>query len=85
MSLTRGDFLAWVSGHVVSQKHFYPLFPPALGAMLDPGLTLNEELTINSKPDILILPSDIATGSRLLNDDITFLNPGRYVYTEIQY
>ena len=36
---------------------YYPLFPPALGTMLD--TTLNSSLALSGCPDILILPSDL--------------------------
>ena len=45
--------------HLVGQRSFYPLYPPAIGAMLDCNSALNTN-SINKVPDIMLLPSDLA-------------------------
>ncbi|XP_022776251.1 DNA polymerase alpha subunit B-like isoform X2 [Durio zibethinus] len=55
---TPSDRLSRLASHILSQRSFYPLYPPAEGVPLDFSLA-PEALNISSVPDLLILPSDI--------------------------
>ncbi|XVF85182.1 hypothetical protein PTKIN_Ptkin17bG0097900 [Pterospermum kingtungense] len=52
------DRLSRLASHILSQRSFYPLYPPAEGVPLDFSLA-PEALHISLVPDLLILPSDI--------------------------
>ncbi|GMI90207.1 DNA polymerase alpha 2, EMBRYO DEFECTIVE 2814 [Hibiscus trionum] len=54
----RNDRLSKLASHIISQRSFYPLYPPAEGVPIDFSLA-PEALHISSVPDLLILPSDI--------------------------
>ncbi|XWS34618.1 hypothetical protein CRYUN_Cryun21dG0053400 [Craigia yunnanensis] len=58
MDGTPSDRLSRLASHIISQRSFYPLYPPAEGVPLDLSLA-PEALHISSVPDLLILPSDI--------------------------
>ncbi|KAL3501055.1 hypothetical protein ACH5RR_035504 [Cinchona calisaya] len=58
--------LTTLSNHILNQRSFYPLYPPAEGIPLDFSLA-PEALQISSIPDILILPSDLAQFVRVLS------------------
>ncbi|KAK6242230.1 DNA polymerase alpha/delta/epsilon [Theobroma cacao] len=58
MDGTPSDRLSRLASHILSQRSFYPLYPPAEGVPLDSSLA-PEALHIPSVPDLLILPSDI--------------------------
>lgn len=63
---TAPDRLSRLSSHILSQRSFYPLYPPAEGIPLDFSLAL-EALRLSTLPDLLILPSDIKFFVKLLN------------------
>lgn len=85
----RPDTLARLSRAVLSQRHFYPLFPPPppppptdstsssgikIGASIDTRfLKLGEWL--NVRPDMLILPSGLAPFAKVV-DGVVVVNPG---------
>ncbi|KAL5760099.1 hypothetical protein ACOSQ2_018937 [Xanthoceras sorbifolium] len=52
------DRMSRLANHILSQRSFYPLYPPAEGIPLDFSLA-PEALSISSIPDIIILPSDM--------------------------
>ncbi|XP_008222042.1 PREDICTED: DNA polymerase alpha subunit B [Prunus mume] len=52
------DRMSRLANHILSQRSFYPLYPPAEGIPLDFSLA-PEALNISLIPDILILPSDM--------------------------
>ncbi|OMO81428.1 DNA polymerase alpha/epsilon, subunit B [Corchorus olitorius] len=58
MDGTPSDRLSRLATHILNQRNFYPLYPPAEGVPLDSSLA-PEALQIASVPDLLILPSDI--------------------------
>ncbi|CAK9155820.1 unnamed protein product [Ilex paraguariensis] len=58
--------LSTLANHILNQRSFYPLYPPAEGTPLDFSLS-PEALQISSIPDILILPSDLAQFVRVLS------------------
>ncbi|KAM7484108.1 hypothetical protein LguiA_000117 [Lonicera macranthoides] len=58
--------LSTLANHILCQRSFYPLYPPAQDTPLDFSLA-PEALQISSIPDILILPSDLAHFVRVLS------------------
>ncbi|XP_031474526.1 uncharacterized protein LOC116246801 [Nymphaea colorata] len=80
---TQSDRLGRLATHILNQRSFYPLYPPSVGVPLDLSLT-PEALQIQSIPDILILPSDLAPFVKVLSFgpeesmmQCMCLNPGR--------
>ncbi|XP_010250838.1 PREDICTED: DNA polymerase alpha subunit B isoform X2 [Nelumbo nucifera] len=81
-----GDRMGRLACHLVNQRSFYPLYPPAEGVPLDLSL-VPEALQIPSVPDILVLPSDLAPfvkvlpfGQRMNEEEqvkCICINPGR--------
>lgn len=55
---TPSDRMSRLSNHILGQRSFYPLYPPAESVPLDFSLA-PEALSISLIPDILILPSDM--------------------------
>ncbi|KAK1365684.1 DNA polymerase alpha subunit B [Heracleum sosnowskyi] len=55
-----------LANHILCQRSFYPLYPPAEGIPLDFSLA-PEALEISSIPDILILPSDLTHFVRVVS------------------
>ncbi|XP_077227230.1 DNA polymerase alpha 2 [Tasmannia lanceolata] len=80
------DRMGRLATHLLSQRSFYPLYPPSIGVPLDLSLA-PEALQISSIPNILILPSDLAPFMKVLSlgepNDVTgsksclCVNPGR--------
>lgn len=60
------DRMGRLATHVLSQRSFYPLYPPSVGVPLDLSLA-PEALQITSIPNILTLPSDLAPFVKLLS------------------
>ncbi|KMT07540.1 hypothetical protein BVRB_6g151510 [Beta vulgaris subsp. vulgaris] len=81
-----GDRLSRLATHIISQRSFYPLYPPADSVPLDFSIA-PEALSISSIPHILILPSDLAPFAKVLslnaeaeeqeNVKCLCVNPGR--------
>ncbi|XP_031269797.1 LOW QUALITY PROTEIN: DNA polymerase alpha subunit B [Pistacia vera] len=55
---TSNDRMSRLANHILNQRSFYPLYPPAEGIPLDFSLA-PEALNITSIPEIIILPSDM--------------------------
>ncbi|KAK2636699.1 hypothetical protein Ddye_031491 [Dipteronia dyeriana] len=80
------DRMSRLANHILSQRSFYPLYPPAEGIPLDFSLA-PEALTISSIPDIIVLPSDmkyfikvLSLGGRSEGEEekkCVCVNPGR--------
>ncbi|RAL53350.1 unnamed protein product [Cuscuta campestris] len=76
--------MSTLASHVLNQRSFYPLYPPAEGIPLDFSIA-SQALQIPSIPDILILPSDLTNFVRVLSvkgrgeEDVKCIcvNPGR--------
>ena len=51
------DRLARLSGHILQQHSFYPLFPAALTDSIDAEQIADIQIPV--KPDILIIPSQL--------------------------
>ena len=73
-NLPPGTRLAHIAQHLLLQRSYYPLFPPAKGASLD--LSKSKEWEMNVKPDILIVPSKLASFARRVLDTTIVVNPG---------
>lgn len=58
--------MSTLANHILCQRSFYPLYPPAEGIPLDFSLA-PEALEISSIPDILILPSDLTHFVRVVS------------------
>eukprot|EP00850_Spirogloea_muscicola_P009779 SM000055S18313 [mRNA] locus=s55:615811:620704:- [translate_table: standard] len=54
------DRMTRLASHMIRQRSFYPLFPPALGVPLDPTLQRAAALDLPVLPDLLLLLSDLA-------------------------
>ncbi|GBG78101.1 hypothetical protein CBR_g26038 [Chara braunii] len=59
------DRMARLATHIIGQRSFYPLFPPALGSVMDMTMA-PEALELAFTPDILILPSDLLHFAKIL-------------------
>ncbi|GMI83477.1 DNA polymerase alpha 2, EMBRYO DEFECTIVE 2814 [Hibiscus trionum] len=76
------DRLSRLASHILSQRSFYPLYPPAEGVPMDFSLA-REALQISSVPELLILPSDIKYFVKVLSvggeetKRCVCINPGR--------
>jgi DNA polymerase alpha subunit B len=73
-NLPPGTRLAHIAQHLVQQRSYYPLFPPAKGASLD--LSKSKEWEMAVKPDILIVPSKLTSFARQVLDTTVVVNPG---------
>ena len=58
---------------IMSMCSFYPLYPPAPGVMLD--TTRAAQLAMHSRPDILLLPSDLAPWLKVTPASCSVLPP----------
>jgi DNA polymerase alpha subunit B len=79
------DPFARLSTHLLTQRSFYPLFPPppreslpaglsAVGASLDvPNMRLAD--LVNVTPDVLVVPSMLGTFAKVV-DGVVVVNPG---------
>ncbi|KAL4278613.1 hypothetical protein GQ457_03G026450 [Hibiscus cannabinus] len=76
------DRLSRLASHILAQRSFYPLYPPAEGVPMDFSLA-PEALGISSVPELLILPSDIKYFVKVLSvgeeemKRCVCINPGR--------
>ncbi|KAM3583242.1 DNA-directed DNA polymerase alpha subunit pol12 [Umbelopsis sp. WA50703] len=67
------DRMARLTRHVLQQRSFYPLFPPAPGDNLD--LLQMPHIQMDVTPDILILPSRLKSFAKIV-DSVVCVNPG---------
>ena len=67
--------------HFIRQQSYYPLFPPSSSAIEEMNLdvTLKSNYSMPVQPDILILPSKLATFVKDVADGTTVVNPGYLV------
>lgn len=61
-----GARLSRLATHIISQRSFYPLYPPAESVPLDFSIA-PEALDISSIPNLLILPSDLTPFLKVLS------------------
>eukprot|EP00040_Diaphanoeca_grandis_P034139 m.210390 g.210390 ORF g.210390 m.210390 type:complete len:643 (-) comp33075_c0_seq1:298-2226(-) len=71
-----GDRMGRLANHLLEQRSYYPLCPPAPGVNLEYEKTDNLRLPIT--PDILIVPSDLRYFVKNVNNCV-MINPGRLV------
>ncbi|XP_046401984.1 DNA polymerase alpha subunit B isoform X2 [Ischnura elegans] len=69
------DRLGRLARHLIHQRNYYPLYPPALGVNLDMKLW-SQMCTMPVTPHILILPSDLRGFIKDV-DDCIVMNPER--------
>ncbi|GAX21359.1 DNA polymerase alpha subunit B [Fistulifera solaris] len=74
-NLPPGSRLARISQHLLQQRSYYPLFPPAPGMNMD--YQYMEYWSMPCQPDLLLLPSKLACFSRIVMDTTIVVNPGR--------
>jgi len=73
-NLPPGTRLSRIAQHLIQQRSYYPLFPPAKGACLD--LSRDKEWEMPVQPDILIVPSKLASFARKVLNTTVVVNPG---------
>ncbi|KAF0372173.1 DNA polymerase alpha, subunit B [Gigaspora margarita] len=68
------DRMSRMVHHILTQRHLYPLFPPAIGEV---NMDLKHSLSLELKntPDILILPSKLKYFAKIV-DRVVCINPG---------
>ena len=77
------DRMTRLASHILLQRSFYPIYPAAIGSMLD--TTHAAHFAVPARPDVLLLPSDIAPFAKLVGSDalggtgaaVAAVNPGR--------
>jgi len=73
-NLAPGTRLTRIAQHLIQQRSYYPLFPAAKGASLDLSKAKQWEMPI--QPDILIVPSKLASFARSVAESTIVVNPG---------
>jgi len=76
----RPDRLSRLAAHVLKQRLYMPLCPPAevSGAPLPVDAVANfERGTVGPRPDVLLLPSDLAPFAKVVEGGVVALNAGR--------
>ena len=68
------DRLTRLANHIVQQRNFYPLFPPAEGCHL--SMANINYLGLEQTPDVLLLPSQLNPFAKRIGD-VLCVNPGR--------
>ncbi|ORX80406.1 hypothetical protein BCR32DRAFT_193619, partial [Anaeromyces robustus] len=71
------DRISRLTRHLLQQRSFYPLFPPAMNEANIIYEQFNS-LNINMKPDVLILNSALRHFAKIV-DDVVCINPGQVV------
>jgi hypothetical protein len=69
-----GDRLTRLVSHIVQQRSFYPLFPPAEGCQMSTAHV--SHLGLQQTPDILLLPSMLNAFTKRVGD-VLCVNPGK--------
>lgn len=73
-NLPPGTRMTRIAQHLIQQRSYYPLFPAAKGASLDLGKANQWEMPC--QPDILIVPSKLASFAKPVLDRTIVVNPG---------
>lgn len=63
-----------LANHILQQRSFYPLFPPAEGCQL--SVAHSGTLSLEQTPDVLLLPSQLNPFSKKIGD-VLCINPGK--------
>jgi len=74
-NLVPGSRLARISQHMLQQRSYYPLFPPAPGTNMD--LKHMKQWNMPCQPDLLIVPSKLTSFARPVLQDTVVVNPGQ--------
>lgn len=61
---TRGNRLARLAGHMLSQQSFYPLFPPPITSPAQLDMRHAQRWCMPTSPDVLLVPSKLAQFAR---------------------
>lgn len=73
-NLPPGTRMTRIAQHLIQQRSYYPLFPAAKGASLD--LAKANQWEMPCQPDILIVPSKLASFAKPVLDRTIVVNPG---------
>jgi DNA polymerase alpha subunit B len=73
-NLEPGSRLGRISQHLLQQRSYYPLFPPAPDTNLD--LKRMGQWKMPCQPDLLIVPSKLACFARTVLESTVVVNPG---------
>jgi DNA polymerase alpha subunit B len=71
-----GDRLKRLSGHLIQQQSFYPLYPPSEEVNIDYE-RLEQYATLPVSPQLLLLPSDLGHFVKEVKPGCVVVNPGR--------
>ena len=72
-SKPRVDRLSKIAQMVLSQRSYYPLFPPAITAKVD--VLQHKRFSLSTTPDVLVTPSRLSHFAKDVNGTVC-LNPG---------
>jgi DNA polymerase alpha subunit B len=75
--LEPGTRLGRIAQHMLLQRSYYPLFPPAPGVHVD--WKFRHQFQMCRKPDILVTPSMLMGFARTVSDGTLVVNPGHLV------
>ncbi|KAI8058371.1 DNA polymerase alpha/epsilon subunit B-domain-containing protein [Syncephalis plumigaleata] len=76
------DRLARLASHLLEQRTFYPLYPPALGESVDQQRM--SALALHQQPDLLVLPSKLNYFCKVtIGTESLCLNPGRLALNQM--
>ena len=68
------DRITRLCSHLLQQRSFYPIWPPAPGSLVNPNK--RKELSLTKSPHIMVLRSELQHFVKVTHDCV-FLNPGR--------
>ena len=74
-NLPPGSRMARIAQHLLQQRSYYPLFPPAPSMNMD--FQYMDQWSMPCQPDLLLVPSKLACFSRTVMDTTIVVNPGR--------
>jgi len=69
-----GDRITRLANHILQQRSFYPLFPPAEGCQM--SMAHSGLLRLEQTPDVLLLPSQLNAFAKRIGD-VLCVNPGK--------
>jgi DNA polymerase alpha subunit B len=77
-NLEPGSRMARMAQHLLQQRSYYPLFPPPAAQTMATNLDLAhmKEWSMPCQPDLLIVPSKLATFAKKVLDHSVVVNPG---------
>mmetsp|Transcript_4801 Transcript_4801/g.12600 ORF Transcript_4801/g.12600 Transcript_4801/m.12600 type:complete len:158 (-) Transcript_4801:124-597(-) len=73
--LPPGSRLKRIAEHVIKQRSYYPLFPAPANLPINLDLKKMDKMRLPCQPDILILPSKLATFAAAVSNTV-IVNPG---------